>query len=94
MPRNGKVVKISITTGAIVSALTLISDLILSARLVRAPQAPNPKTGQIVPYNVHGTFTYVTSWQHNLDTWLSVSAWCAILLTSIIIFWSKRRNLL
>ena len=87
-----KALKFAIGVGVVIAAVSLVGDLSLGVRFSHAPVQPNPTTGQVIPYNIHGSTVYVTARDKALDDCLGALATGSIVITSILAFRLQKRK--
>ena len=81
MATKQKIAKLVIRVGAAIAFLCLPTYAFLGIVYTRSPRSPVRSSGNVVPYNVHGTNVYITHFQNDLLNGLFVLGFVAGIVT-------------
>lgn len=92
-----RIAKIIVSITGTLWILGILTTLSVNIKLVRtAPRLPQPDTGNVVPYNVHGTYVYITHLQDLMWRSAFFGGWAAGFITlaiGMIVFkWHRKKS--
>ena len=84
MKERRNMLKIVAAVSGGLAALGIAANILLVVGFVRsAPRSPQPETGNIVPFNDHGTYIYITHLQHILSSWALIAGLLALVVAVV-----------
>jgi hypothetical protein len=89
---TSKLLNAVIAASVTLAVICTPTHIFLGTRFTHAPRLPDPASGQIIPFNVHGTDVYVTLGQSQLYDWALGIGVVSTFVAAISILLKKRKS--